>query len=88
MTEAGNEPVRDELKRLGRPIKTVVGEDVRFVELNWRVDNGNEMILVHFFQKKSQKTPKAELNVGWDRMKKWMKAQKASKTSKPSRRKK
>ena len=34
----GSEPVRKILRDLGRPIKTQVGEDIRFVELNWRVD--------------------------------------------------
>lgn len=37
-TDSGNEPVRDALHALGKPTKTVVGEDVRFVEFNWRVD--------------------------------------------------
>lgn len=37
-TLAGHEPVKELLKDLGRPTKTVVGEDIRFVELNWRVD--------------------------------------------------
>lgn len=37
-TPAGHEPVKELLKDLGRPTKTVVGEDIRFVELNWRVD--------------------------------------------------
>ncbi len=37
-TELGIAPVRVLLKRLGRPVKTQVGEDLRFVELNWRVD--------------------------------------------------
>lgn len=36
--ESGREPVRDFLKELGRPIKTSIGEDIRFVELNWKVD--------------------------------------------------
>jgi len=35
------------------------------------------MILVHFFKKTSRKTPKADLDLGWDRMKKWMHVQKA-----------
>ena len=97
---------------LGRPTKTVVGEDVRFVELNWRVDKpyvdrlrsgrgeleetiyevrhtvmrnefralffvyGSLMILVHLFQKKTQKTPKSDLDLAWDRMKKWVRMQK------------
>ncbi len=30
------------------------------------------MILVHFFKKTSKKTPKSDLDLGWDRMKKWM----------------
>lgn len=37
-TPAGHEPVKEILKDLGRPTKTIVGEDIRFVELNWRVD--------------------------------------------------
>lgn len=107
-SESGNEPVKEALIELGRPTKTVVGEDIRFVELNWRVDrpyvdrlrSGSgryeetvyevrhtvedieyrtlffvyeaEMILVHFFKKTSRKTPKSDLDLGWDRMKKWM----------------
>jgi phage-related protein len=111
-TESGNEPVKESLLELGRPTKTVVGEDIRFVELNWRVDRpyvdklrsgrgeleesifevrhtvarnefrtlffvyGSMMILIHFFQKKSQKTPKSDLDLAWDRMKKWVRTQK------------
>lgn len=107
-SESGNEPVKESLLELGRPTKTIVGEDIRFVELNWRVDrpyvdrlrSGKgayektvyevrhtvedieyrtlffiyevEMILVHFFKKTSQKTPKSDLDLAWDRMKKWM----------------
>lgn len=112
-TPAGHEPVKELLKDLGRPTKTVVGEDIRFVELNWRVDRpyvdrlrsgsgeyeksiyevrhtvetlefrtlffvyGSLMILVHFFQKTTRKTPKAEIDLAWDRMKEWIHAQKA-----------
>jgi len=108
-TEGGNEPVRDLLKSLGRPTKTIIGEDIAFVETNWRVDRPyvdrlrsghgefektiyevrhtvegkeyrtlffvyeNLMILVHLFQKTSQKTPKQELDLGWKRMKQFMK---------------
>ena len=107
-SDSGNEPVKEALLELGRPTKTVVGEDIRFVELNWRVDRpyvdrlrsgkgrfeetifevrhavedieyrtlffvfGSDMILVHFFKKTSKKTPKSDLDLGWDRMKKWM----------------
>lgn len=107
-SESGNEPVKEALLELGRPTKTVVGEDIRFVEINWRVDRPHvdrlrsgkgryeqtlyevrhtvedieyrtlffvfeaEMILVHFFKKTLQKTPKSDLDLGWDRMKKWM----------------
>lgn len=110
-TESGNEPVKETLLELGRPVKTVVGEDIRFVELNWRVDRpyvdrlrsgkgryeetlyevrhtvedieyrtlffvfGSDMILVHFLKKTSRKTPKSDLDLGWDRMKKWMHTQ-------------
>jgi phage-related protein len=107
-SDSGNEPVKEALLELGRPTKTVVGEDIRFVEMNWRVDRpyvdrlrsgkgrfeetlfevrhtvedieyrtlffvfGSDMILVHFFKKTSKKTPKSDLDLGWDRMKKWM----------------
>jgi len=114
-TENGNEPVKEELIKLGRPTKTIIGEDIKFVEFNWRVDrpyvdqikkgNGvtektlyefrsrveegknkkeyrtlffvfnNLMILVHLFVKKSQKTPKKEIDVAFERMKKWVKDQ-------------
>lgn len=37
-TASGGEPVRDALLQMGRPGKTQIGEDIRFVELNWRVD--------------------------------------------------
>lgn len=36
--ECGKEPVKDELIKLGRPAKTVIGEDIKFVEFNWKVD--------------------------------------------------
>lgn len=111
-TESGNEPVKESLLELGRPTKTIVGEDMRFVELNWRVDKphvdklrsgrgefeetiyevrhtvikneyrtlffvyGSLMILVHFFKKKTQKTPKSDLDLAWERMKKWVRLQK------------
>ena len=117
-SDSGNEPVKDELLKLGRPTKTMIGEDIKFVEYNWKVDkpfvdqlkkgNGSSektiyevrskvedgnvkkeyrtlffvfndlMVLVHIFLKKSQKTPKNGIDVAWDRMKKWMKEQKAT----------
>lgn len=111
-SDSGNEPVKEAILELGRPTKTIVGEDVRFVELNWRVDrphvdrlrsgngefeetlfevrhtvqkieyrtlffiSGSNMILVHFFKKTTQKTPKSDLDLAWDRMKKWVRAEK------------
>ena len=33
-TDSGNEPVKDELLELGRPTKTMIGEDIKFVEYN------------------------------------------------------
>ena len=118
-TEVGNEPVKDELLKLGRPTKTVIGEDIKFVEFNWKLDrpyvdqlrkgNGssektvyevrskvelgnvkkefrtlffvydNLMILVHMFVKKSQKTPKVEIDLAWDRIKKWIREQRTVK---------
>lgn len=111
LSDQGVEPVRKTLKELGRPIKTQVGDDIRFVELNWRVDRpyvdrlrsgkgefeksiyearhtveGKEyrtlffiyearMVLVHLFQKKTQKTPLQEIDVAWQRMKIWVREQ-------------
>ncbi|MBC7419272.1 MAG: type II toxin-antitoxin system RelE/ParE family toxin [Bdellovibrio sp.] len=37
---------------------------------------GSMMILVHIFKKKTQKTPKSDLDLAWDRMKKWVRTQK------------
>ncbi len=37
-TELGNEPVKEELIKLGRPTKTIIGEDIKYVEYNWRID--------------------------------------------------
>jgi len=107
-TEAGNEPVRDLLKEMGRPTKTIIGEDIAFAETDWRVDKPyvdklrsgrgefektvyevrhtvegkeyrtlffvyeNLMVLVHLFQKTSQKTPKHELDLAWKRMKQFI----------------
>ncbi len=116
-TESGKEPVKDELLEVGRPTKTMIGEDIKFVEYNWKVDkpyvdqlkkgNGstektiyevrskvedgntkkeyrtlffvfeNLMVLTHLFVKKSRETPKTEIDVAWDRMKKWMKEQRS-----------
>lgn len=111
-SDSGNEPVKEALLEMGRPTKTVVGEDIRFVELNWRLDRpyvdrlragkgqfeqtiyevrhtvvdveyrtlffvyGSLMVLVHFFKKASRKTPKPDLELAWERMKKWMHKQK------------
>ena len=117
-TESGNEPVKNELMNLGRRVKTVIGEDIKFVELNWKIDRpyvdqlrkGNGftektiyeirskvfvggatkkyrvlffvindlMILTHMFEKKTRTTPAKEINLAWDRMKKWMREQKAN----------
>jgi phage-related protein len=118
-TEKGNEPVKEKLFQLGRPTKTVIGEDIKFVEYNWKVDkpyvdqlrkgngvtertiyevrskvdDGNIkkefrtlffvhselMILLHLFLKKTQKTPKADLDLAWNRMKKWMREERGPK---------
>lgn len=72
-TFAGNEPVREILHKLGRPTKTQVGEDVRFVVYE------NRMVLVHFFQKKARKTPASEIDVAWDRMKQWVREERKGK---------
>lgn len=107
-TSSENEPVKDELKKLGRPVKTDVGESIRYVELNWKVGeptvktlrpakktndetiyevrtksdekqyrttffvHAKQMILVHFFLKKTQKTPKRHIELSVDRMREWI----------------
>lgn len=107
-TEAGNEPVRDYLKALGRPASTEVGADIGTVERCWKLGKPlvdqlrkasgansepiyevrhtvdrkeyrtlffvfkNRMILVHIFQKTSQKTPKVEIDLAWSRMRMWI----------------
>lgn len=107
----GIAPVRVQLKRLGRPVRTQVGEDIRFVEFNWRLDRpyvdrlrtgkgdfekslyearhtvrGLEyrtlffiyearMVLVHFFHKNTSRTPIHQVEVGWNRMKLWVREQ-------------
>lgn len=118
-TEHGNEPVKDELLKLGRPTKTIIGEDIKFVEYNWKVDkpyvdqlrkgngvtertiyevrskvdDGNIkkefrtlfivhkdlMVLFHLLLKKTQKTPKVELDLAWNRMKKWVREERLQK---------
>lgn len=117
-SESGNEPVKDELLNLGRPVKTMIGEDINFVELHWKIDRSyvdqlrkvncftektiyeirskvfvggvtkeyrvlffvinDLMILTHMFEKKTRTTPAKEINLAWDRMKKWMREQKAN----------
>jgi len=116
-SENGNEPVRVILHRLGRPAKTMIGEDIKFVEYNWKLDrpyvdqlrkgrgewerttyevrssvldgavkkeyrtlffvSDNLMVLTHLFLKKSQKTPKIEIDLAWQRMLKWMRSKRS-----------
>lgn len=123
-TKATNEPVRDELIKLGRPIKTEIGADILFVERNWKLDRPhvdqlrkqnsstektiyevrstvagkeyrtlffvyeNRMILVHLFEKKTQRTQKREIDIAWDRMKLWMAEELRNKKSSPTTHKK
>lgn len=117
-SESGNEPVKDELLNLGRPVKTMIGEDINFVELHSKIDRSyvdqlrkvncftektiyeirskvfvggvtkeyrvlffviNDLMnLTHMFEKKTRTTPAKEINLAWDRMKKWMREQKAN----------
>lgn len=110
-SDFGNEPVREELREMGRPASTEVGTDIQFVEEHWKVDRpyvdrirsankateksiyevrhtidgkeyrtlffvyANRMVLVHFIEKKSRKTPKDAIELAWKRMRLWMKTQ-------------
>lgn len=99
-SQGGNEPVRLWLVDLGKPVKQIIGYDIKTVQLGWplgmplvrkivgkqrlwevrsRLPNGliarvfftviersvsiNEMILLHGIIKKTQKTPKADLDL-------------------------
>ena len=84
-TESGNEPVKDELLNFGRAIKTIyeihskvfVGGATKEYRVLFFVIN-DLMILTHMFEKKTRTTPAKEINLAWDRMKKWMREQKAN----------
>ncbi len=96
-TQAGNEPVRDELKNLGPDDRKIVGDDIATAEYGWpigmpickplgnglyeirsNISNGRIyrvifcvsdscMVLLHSFVKKTQKTPKQDLDLALDR---------------------
>ena len=92
-TEAGNEPVRDWLKDLGKDGRIAIGSDIKTVEFGWPIGmptcrplgkglyevrsnlpsdriartifciHLGQMVLVHGFIKKTQKTPKQDLDL-------------------------
>jgi phage-related protein len=96
-SELGNEPVRDWLKSLNKPDRSLIGMDIKIVEFGWPIGMpvcrpmgkglyevrtdlaGNrmarvlfcisrgQMILLHAFIKKSQKTPKPDLDLALER---------------------
>ncbi|MEQ8800704.1 MAG: type II toxin-antitoxin system RelE/ParE family toxin [Haliea sp.] len=103
-TEAGKEPVRDWLVKLGDPDKRTIGEDLKAVEFGWprnyhpptlvkNLDGpiwevrsyvsdkriarvlfavlGSKMLLLHGLIKKTQKTPKPDLDLARDRLKQY-----------------
>jgi len=96
-TGAGNEPVREWLKRLKREDRKTIGEDIKTAQFGWPLGmplirklesgiwevrsnisqgiarvlftvEGNIMVLLHSFFKKSQKTPRGELNTARQRL--------------------
>jgi phage-related protein len=98
--ESGNEPVRKWLKSLNKPIRQIIGDDIKTVQYGWpigmpivrslhkglweirsTIPNGiariifkmmdGEMILLHGFIKKTQKTPPQEIEIALDRAKRY-----------------
>lgn len=94
---SGAEPVRDWLRKLGKPDSELIGEDIRIVEFGWPIGmptcrpmgdglfevrthlrsriarvlfcvHDGRMVLLHGFIKKTQETPKADLDLARDRM--------------------
>ncbi|MFP5274443.1 type II toxin-antitoxin system RelE/ParE family toxin [Coleofasciculus sp.] len=94
--EAGNEPVRDWLKNLGKNERYLIGTDIKTVEYGWPIGmptckplgkglfevrtnlpDGiarvifcfyeDQLILLHGFIKKTQKTPKTDLDLALSR---------------------
>ena len=101
-TGAGNEPVKDWLKKLKPADRQLISEDIKTVEIGWPLGmplvkkmagrqklweirsnishnqvarvlftvKGQTMLLLHGFIKKSQATPKADLDLASKRAKK------------------
>ncbi|MEY4551105.1 MAG: hypothetical protein RL685_7300, partial [Pseudomonadota bacterium] len=78
-TTSGNEPVREWLKSLPAEARAEIGfgESLFEVRTSWNGNiyrvlfcfAGKTIVLVHGFQKKGQKTPKADLDLARRRMK-------------------
>ena len=89
-TQAGNEPVREWLKKLDKHSRQIIGQDIRTVEFGWPIGmpvcrplgsglyevrstlrdtiarilfcmHEGDMVLLHGFVKKTQKTPDDDL---------------------------
>ena len=96
-TVDAKEPVREWLTEMGRPNKTIIGTDIKTVQIGWplgmplvrKLDKdlwevrvrlpdgiarilftaaGHRMVLLHGFIKKSQKTPRADLELANTRL--------------------
>lgn len=97
VSAGGNEPVRDWLRKLGKPDRELIGDDIKTVEFGWPIGmptcrlmgdgllevrtnlrnriarvlfcvHDGRMVLLHGFIKKTQETPKADLDLAGDRM--------------------
>lgn len=66
-SESGAEPVREWLSSLDREARLEIGTDIATVEYGWPVQG--HMILLHAFIKKTQKTPKTDLELARARQK-------------------
>lgn len=75
-TDAGNEPALDWFRALEPEERRIVGFDLRVLQLGFPMGmplckslDGQRFIVVHGFTKKSQKTPKGELDTAKARKK-------------------
>ena len=68
-TSGGDEPVRDWLLSLTADVRKEIGGDIRNVQDGWPMGKPETMVLLHGFQKKTQKTPAAEIKLARRRQK-------------------
>jgi len=82
-TNSGNEPVREWLKEMSKEDCKIIGTDILTVQYAWPVGKplvdrtlfavvDQEIVLLHGFIKKQQKTPPDELELAKKRIKQYL----------------